>query len=59
MAAANVDGAGEASITDPIYLLTHLFLGGPPPAEPFPDCGPGTLEVDQDLGCRMPPQSCR
>jgi hypothetical protein len=59
LAAASVDGAGEPSISDPVYLLTHLFLGGPPPAEPFPGCGPGTLESDRELGCQTPPGSCQ
>ena len=28
-----------ANIGDPVYLLDHLFSGGPPPPEPFPFCG--------------------
>ena len=26
-------------ITDAIYSLVFQFVGGPEPAEPFPDCG--------------------
>ncbi len=44
-------------ITDPIFLLTHLFLGVPDPVEPFPECGPGT-EADREL-CDTPPKNCQ
>ena len=27
------------AVTDAVYLLRHLFLGGPPPPAPFPTCG--------------------
>jgi len=27
-------------LTSAIYLLNYLYLGGSPPAAPFPDCGP-------------------
>ena len=36
---ADVDDSGGIEISDPIYLLDHLFLGGPPPEAPYPDCG--------------------
>ena len=51
VAATNTDGAGVVNITDPIYLLTHLFLGGPPPVDPFPACGTSDLAADAALGC--------
>ncbi len=51
LAATNADGVGAVNITDPIYLLTHLFLGGPALVEPFPDCGTSDLEADANLGC--------
>ncbi|MCA8962604.1 MAG: hypothetical protein KDC38_18895 [Planctomycetes bacterium] len=35
----DVDGTGGISISDAFLLLTHLFLGGPEPAAPYPDCG--------------------
>ena len=36
LAAANTNGDGGVDITDPIYLLAHLFLGSTPPPAPFP-----------------------
>jgi hypothetical protein len=39
--AADADGNGVLEVTDPIVLLQYLFLGGPPPASPYPDCGVG------------------
>ena len=44
--------------SDPVFLLNFLFAGGPPLSEPFPDCGPGTLPADEELGCANPP-NCR
>ena len=32
----------------------HLFLGGQPPAAPFPECGPGS-PTDEEIGCETPP----
>ena len=29
-------------IADAIYLLGHLFAGGPPPSAPYPLCGTGS-----------------
>lgn len=45
---ANDDGDLDAS--DPIYLLLHLFAGGPPPPLPGFPCG-GTDPTDDGLGC--------
>ncbi|MCZ6651973.1 MAG: amidohydrolase family protein, partial [Planctomycetota bacterium] len=59
VAATNVDGVGQLTITDPIYLLTHLFRGGPVPVEPFRGCGTSDLEADRELGCQTPPQHCQ
>ena len=39
---ANGSGAFE-TISDPIYLLSWMFLGGAPPPPPFPDCGPSSV----------------
>ena len=40
----------ELQITDGIAVLNHLFLGGPAPALPYPDCG---LDPTDDLlGCK-------
>jgi hypothetical protein len=58
LAATNTNGDGRTDIADAIYLFGALFLGGPPPAAPFPECGVGT-EADAALGCVTPPASCR
>jgi hypothetical protein len=47
--AADVDDNGKLEITDPIRLLTYLFLGGSPPPAPFPETG---MDPTQDsLDC--------
>jgi hypothetical protein len=56
-AAAEVHGDGGAlDIGDAVYLLSFLFLGTPPPAAPFPECGPSP-GMDPDgctrAGCRI------
>ena len=33
------DDDGKADLSDPIRLLGFIFLGGPPPAHPYPNCG--------------------
>ena len=35
----HVDGDDIVGIADALYSLTALFLGGLPPADPYPDCG--------------------
>lgn len=40
----DADDSGDISITDPIYLLGHLFTGGPRPPSPFPAAGTDTTE---------------
>jgi hypothetical protein len=57
-ASADADGSAAVNVTDPIYLLTHLFASGPPPQEPYPDCGLGTSPGDATLGCAAPPAVC-
>lgn len=54
VAATNTNGDGVADISDATYLLSHLFQGGPPPVAPYPECGPGPLEADDELGCANP-----
>ncbi len=49
-AAADADGSLSLEITDPIHLLSHLFLGGSPPAAPFPGCG---RISEESLTCDM------
>lgn len=34
---ANDDGTVD--ISDPVYVLNFLFLGGAPPKSPYPHCG--------------------
>ena len=55
VAATNANGDNHANITDAVYLLQHLFGGGPAPVAPFPDCGPGRLPADVELDCVNPP----
>ncbi len=47
--AADVNDDGKIDLTDPVHLLRHIFLGGSPPAYPYPYCG--TDETPDDLGC--------
>ena len=37
--AVDTDDSGKIDVSDPILSLTHQFLGGPPPAPPFAECG--------------------
>ena len=55
VAAMNTTGDDAANISDATYLLNHLFSEGPAPVAPFPDCGPGALPADAELGCANPP----
>ncbi|MGE3165542.1 MAG: hypothetical protein AB7O52_11595 [Planctomycetota bacterium] len=36
----------QLDVADGIYLLSHLFGGGPPPGSPYPDCGPAGATID-------------
>ena len=51
--AADADDSGEVDITDPIWVLDHLFLGGNAPPAPGPsECGlDPTVDI---LGCAAP-----
>ncbi len=47
---ADVDGSGPGpELTDAVVLLSHLFLGGPPPAPPGLACG--TVPEADDSWC--------
>ena len=47
--AADANDSGELDVSDPVYIIFHLFLGGPAPRPPYPDEG---LDPTQDgLGC--------
>jgi hypothetical protein len=59
VASANTNGDETADLSDAVYLLTYLFMGGPAVVAPFPDCGPGLLATDEELGCTAPPDRCR
>ena len=49
--AADVNDDGAVDLADPISLLNFGFGGiSPPPAAPFPDCGPDP--TDDLLDCR-------
>lgn len=37
--AADVNDSNTIDIADPLILLTHLLLAGPPPPSPYPSCG--------------------
>ena len=41
----------ELKRADVISVLNYLFLGGPAPLEPFPECGFPISSVDVELGC--------
>jgi hypothetical protein len=43
------DDDGKINITDPIYVLSALFLGGPPIPPPYPE--PGVDPTRDVLGC--------
>ena len=51
LAITNVNGVAEVDISDPIWVLEFLFLGSPPPVEPFPERGASTSDADSELGC--------
>ena len=55
VAALNTNGDAGVNITDAVSLLNFLFAGGASPVDPFPDCGPGMLPADTELGCANPP----
>lgn len=40
--AGDFDAGGTVDVADPVGLFTWAFLSGPPPAAPFPECGPGS-----------------
>ena len=54
--AADADDSGEVVITDGIYILNYLFLGGPSPRPPFPECDAET--GDDALSCEQYAGDC-
>ncbi len=51
--AADFDDNGKIEITDPIQMLTYVFLDGAPPPEPF--TAPGEDPTPDDLCCFAAP----
>ena len=47
----DVNADGMINITDAVFLLNFLFLGGAPPAEPFNGCGADPSEPADKLAC--------
>ena len=60
MAACDANGDGDivGQVSDAVYILLFNFIGGPAPAAPFPDCGPGELPTDEELGCESSTEAC-
>jgi len=56
LAATNTNGV---NVSDVVWLLNYLLASGPSPVEPFANCGPGTLAVDDEFGCETTPQECQ
>ena len=52
IAAMDSDANGEIDIADPMVILNHLYLAGPPPPAPYPMCGILGIEVDCESSCR-------
>ena len=46
------DSDGEISLSDAVFNLNYLFLGGRMPAAPFPACSPGTPENCEISNCQ-------
>jgi hypothetical protein len=52
MDAADADDSGALDLTDAIYVLQFLFMGGTKPPAPGPDaCGPDPAGTS--LGCEV------
>lgn len=47
--AGDADDNGGVNLTDAVYLLNFLFIGGPQPPHPFPT--PGVETGQDDLAC--------
>ena len=43
--AADVNNSSTVALNDAILLMNFIFTNGPPPAAPFPDCGPGNTAI--------------
>lgn len=47
--AADANDSGAVDVSDAVYILQHLFVGGPPPPPPFPS--PGLDPTSDGLDC--------
>ena len=58
--AHDVDDSNQIDISDPIYLLRHLFLGGSEPPRPYPNCEIENAVEDggDGLCCIEPTANC-
>lgn len=50
--ADDVDDSGQINLTDVITLLSSQYLGGDPPAPPYPGAGPDPTTDDDPLDCQ-------
>jgi len=64
MKACDSNGDGNGDLSDGVYVLAYLFLGGPPPSlwvdgdgdlVPDPTCTPAAAEDD----CKASHEACR
>jgi hypothetical protein len=53
--AADTDDSGKVDITDPVYALNFLFVAGPEPPNPYPECGTEN-DMDDELECAASPE---
>ena len=58
-AACDSFASGFLGTTTAVGIFEYLFLGGPPPSPPFPECGVVAEGVDLDLGCETSTANCR
>lgn len=58
-AACDPFASGFLGVTTAVGFFEYLFLGGPPPVAPFPDCGLPNGELDLLLGCESTSAICR
>ena len=56
--AADTNDDGGVNITDGIYVLNFLFLGGPAPPAPHPGCGTEPQGDADGVTCASPTSTC-
>jgi hypothetical protein len=50
--ACEVNGDAQVDIADMVYTLSYLFIAGPPPGAPFPECGEDP-DPASGFGCEL------